>query len=252
MTIVAAYNLKGGVGKTAAAVNLSWYAAQQGARVLLIDLDPQGAASFYLRVEPQLKGGSERLIGRKGEILDNIVATDYENLSVVPADLSHRNLDLILSDEKKSSERLRKILKPVRDQYDYIILDCPPGLSLVSENVFNAADALLVPVIPTHLSLRAYTMLLGFLAENIESPPQRLPFFSMLDRRRQLHVDLVREFAVAHPEVLRVFIPYASQIEKMGLHQAPVGVYAAASEPARAFQALWSAVHERLATAAAA
>ncbi|MFO1435556.1 MAG: AAA family ATPase [Gammaproteobacteria bacterium] len=246
MTVIAAYNLKGGVGKTAAAVNLAWFAAQEGARVLLVDLDPQAAASFYLRVEPQLKGGSEKLIGKKASILDNINATEYPNLHVVPADLSHRNLDLILHEEKNSALRLRKILKQVGDDFDYIFLDCPPGLSLVSENVFNASDVLLVPVIPTHLSVRAYDVLTEFLQDNIENRPQLMPFFSMLDRRRQLHVQLVREFAGAHQEVLRVFIPYASQVERMGTHQAPLGVFASGSEPGRAFQALWGAVKDRL------
>jgi cellulose biosynthesis protein BcsQ len=248
VTVIAAYNLKGGVGKTAAAVNLAWFAAQEGARVLLVDLDPQAAASFYLRVESGLKGGSEKLIGKKATILDNIAVTEYPNLHVVPADLSHRNLDLILNEEKHPANRLRKILGQLGDEFDYIFLDCPPGLSLVSENIFNAADALLVPVIPTHLSVRAYDVLTEFLRQNIEPAPQVMPFFSMLDRRRQLHVQLVREFASAHREVLRVFIPYASQVERMGVHQAPLGVFAGASEPGRAFQALWSAVKERLET----
>jgi cellulose biosynthesis protein BcsQ len=249
MKVLAAYNLKGGVGKTAAAVNLGYYAAQEGARVLVVDLDPQAAASFYLRVDPELKGGSEKFVGKKGQILQNVRTTDYANLFVVPADFSHRNLDLILSEEKHSDDRLRRVLKPVADDFDYVILDCPPGLSLVSENVFNAAEALLVPIIPTHLSLRAYTLLIEFLQSKELSGVAMMPFFSMLDRRRQLHMDLVREFALRHPELLRVFIPYASQIEKMGVHQAPVGAFAGPSEPGRAFLALWQVIKERFATA---
>jgi cellulose biosynthesis protein BcsQ len=246
VTVLAAYNLKGGVGKTAAAVNLAWFAAQEGARVLLIDLDPQGAASFYLRVETELKGGSEKFIGKKAQILENIMPTAYERLCVVPADFSHRNLDLILNEEKHSADRLRRILRSVVDDFDYVILDCPPGISLVSENVFNAADALLIPIIPTHLSLRAYEMLTDFLRGTGSDSIQLMPFFSMLDRRRQLHVQLVQQFAAQHAELLRVFIPYASQIEKMGVEQAPVGAFAGPSEPGRAFAALWSAVKERL------
>ena len=123
MKMLAAYNLKGGVGKTAAAVNLGYYAAQEGARVLVVDLDPQAAASFYLRVDPELKGGSEKFVGKKGQILQNVRTTDYANLFVVPADFSHRNLDLILSEEKHSDDRLRRVLKPVADDFDYVILD---------------------------------------------------------------------------------------------------------------------------------
>ncbi|MGQ0659151.1 MAG: ParA family protein [Chromatiales bacterium] len=247
MKVFAAYNLKGGVGKTAAAVNLAYFAAQEGARTLVVDLDPQGAAGFYLRVDAELKGGSEKLISKKGYIVETIQPTQYPNLHVVPADFSHRNLDLILNDEKHSGERLRKMLKPVREDYDYVFLDCPPGISLVSENIFSAAEVLLIPIIPAHLSLRAYEMLVGFCAREGYNGLAMMPFFSMLDRRRMLHIEMVQQFAAEHPELLRVFVPYASQIEKMGVHQAPVGAFAAPSDPGRAFLALWQAVKERLA-----
>ena len=248
MKVLAAYNLKGGVGKTAAAVNLAYFAAQEGSRALVVDLDPQGAASFYLRVDAALKGGSEKLVGKKGYIVETIQETLYPNLHVVPADFSHRNLDLIFNEEKHPEDRLRRMLKPVADDYDYVFLDCPPGISLVSENIFNAAEVLLVPIIPTHLSLRAYAMLIDFCQRQGYNGLAMMPFFSMLDRRRLLHVEFVQQFAAEHPELLRVFIPYASQIEKMGLHQAPVGAFAHPSDPGRAFYALWHAVKERLTT----
>jgi hypothetical protein len=89
-------------------------------------------------------------------------------------------------------------------------------------------------------------MLTDFLRGAGSDSIQLMPFFSMLDRRRQLHVQLVQQFAAQHAELLRVFIPYASQIEKMGVEQAPVGAFAGPSEPGRAFAALWSAVKERL------
>lgn len=248
MKVLAAYHLKGGVGKTAAAVNLAYCAAQEGARTLLVDLDPQGAASFYMRVDPHLNGGVEKFVGEKGRILRAVHPTEYPNLHVVPADFSHRNMDLVLNEEKHADDRLRRILKPVAEDYDYAFLDCPPGISLVSENVFNAADVLLIPIIPTHLSLRAYEMLLEFCREKGVNGVDYMPFFSMLDRRRSLHVELVQQFAAAHRELLRVFVPYASQIERMGVHQAPVGAFASPSEPGRAFHALWQAIKERLAT----
>lgn len=247
MRVLAAYNLKGGVGKTAAAVNLAFFAAQEGARTLIVDLDPQGAASFYLRVDAALKGGSEKLVGKKGHIVETVLPTQYPNLSLVPADFSHRNLDLLLNEEKHSEDRLRKMLKPVTEDYDYVFLDCPPGISLVSENIFGASQTLLVPIIPTHLSLRAYDMLIDFCARQGYHSLTMMPFFSMLDRRRLLHVEIVQQFATEHPELLRVFVPYASQIEKMGIHQAPVGAFAAPSDPGRAFFALWGAIKERLA-----
>ena len=166
MNVIALYNLKGGVGKTAAAVNLSYLAASHGYRTLIWDLDAQAAASFYFRVKPRIAGGAARLLDKKAALTKAIRATDYDSLDLVPADFSYRDLDLELGDRKKSSLRLRKLLKTVRQEYDLVFLDCAPSLSKVSENVFNMADWLVVPLIPTHLSLRAFEQLVKFRNRN--------------------------------------------------------------------------------------
>ena len=163
MKVFACYNIKGGVGKTATTVNLAYLASQEGARTLIWDLDPQGAASFYLRIKPKIKGGTKALVKQKKEMDEFIKGSDYENLDLLPADFSYRNMDLILEDSKKPLRRLRKILKPLADEYDLLFLDCPPSISLVSENVFNAAHALLIPPIPTVLSLRTLQQIEDFL-----------------------------------------------------------------------------------------
>ena len=245
--VLASYNLKGGVGKTAAAVNLAYSAAQRGRRVLLWDLDPQAAATFYFRVEAGFKGGAKKLVSEKRELRDFIKATNYPGLDLMPADFSYRNLDLYLARRKKSEARLGRLLDPVRDEYDLVILDCAPGISLVSENVFRAADALLMPLIPTFLSTRAYERLQRYFRKRPEITAQLLPFFSMVDRRRNLHKDVMESFARAHPEALRAFIGYASMVELMGRFRAPLQTYAASSEPARAFDALWLEIESRLA-----
>ncbi|MEX2480647.1 MAG: AAA family ATPase [Gammaproteobacteria bacterium] len=246
MKVIATYNLKGGVGKTATAVNLAYLAACDGQRTLLWDLDAQGAASFYLRVRPRLDGGAAELIEKKKNLPRAIRSTDFERLDLVPADFSYRNLDLELNDYKKSTLRLRKLLRDVEHDYDLVFLDCAPSMSLVSENVFNMADVLLVPLIPTHLSLRAFEQLVSFRAGLESAHADILPFFSMVDRRKRLHRELIVEFARSHPEVLRTYVPYASQIEHMGEHRAPVNVYADASVGGRAFRALWQALAARL------
>ena len=176
-------------------------------------------------------------------------ATDYDSLDLVPADFSYRNLDLELGDRKKSSLRLRKLLKTVRQEYDLVFLDCAPSLSKVSENVFNMADWLLVPLIPTHLSLRAFEQLVKFRKQNGIHGGVLLPFFSMVDRRKRLHCELVRQFASDHTELLRSFVPYASQIERMGEHRAPVNAFADRSPGGRACHALWVALCERISIA---
>ncbi len=164
MKVLATYNIKGGVGKTATAVNLAYLAAREGAPTLVWDLDPQGAASFYFRIKPRIKGGGKRLVAGKSELEDCIRGTDYEDLDLLPADFSYRNMDLFLEQAKKPTHRLRKLLEPLAGEYDYVFLDCPPSISLVSENVFYAADAVLVPTIPTPLSLRTFRQIKKFLA----------------------------------------------------------------------------------------
>ncbi len=246
MRVIATYNLKGGVGKTATAVNLAYLASRAGQRTLLWDLDAQGAASFYLRVKPEVTGGAAGLLEDKRGLPKAVRATEFERLDLIPADFSYRNLDLELNDYKKSHVRLRRLLKELRDDYALVFLDCAPSMSLLSENVFNMADVLLVPLIPTHLSLRAFDQLLRFRTEYGAEHLQIVPFFSMVDRRKNLHRQLIIEFANAHADVLRSYVPYASEIERMGEHRAPLNTYADNSNGGRALKALWAALAARL------
>ena len=246
MTVIATFNLKGGVGKTAAAVNLAYIAAMAGRRTLLWDLDAQGAASFYLRAQPPIEGGASALLADKHGLGRAIRTTAYAGLEIIPADFSYRNLDLELSDYKKSTRRLLRLLRAVLADYDLVFLDCAPSMSTLAENIFNMADVILVPLVPTHLSLRAFAQLQTFHTTQAENDALLLPFFSMVDRRKNLHRDLIVEFARAQPELLRSYIPYASEVERMGEHRAPINTYADSSPGGRAFRALWAALCARL------
>lgn len=246
MKILASYNIKGGVGKTAAAVNLAYCAARSGARTLIWDLDPQAAATFYLRVKPKVKGGGEALIEKKKELDKVIKASNYPNLDVLPADFSYRNMDLVLDDIKKQSKRLLKLLRPLSEEYDYVFLDCPPSISLVSENVFHAADALLVPTIPTPLSLHTLEQLLGFCLKHNLDHLKILPFLSLVDRRKGLHRSICEHPPALLGGMLRTPIPYATEVEQMGEHRAPVAEYAARSHAALAFEELWREIQRRV------
>jgi len=245
MKIFATYNIKGGVGKTAAAVNLAYLSGQSGFRTLVWDLDAQGAATFYFRIDAQIKGGTERLLERKKNLPKAIRHTSHANVDLIPADFSLRNLDLELSETKNPDFRLRKLLRTVKDEYDVVILDCAPTISLASENIIHMANWLLVPLIPTHLSLRAYDQLRRFFADEGLDFSLLMPFFSMVDKRKRLHRDLIVEFATTHPELLRSYIPYLSEIEQMGIHRAPVGAFAGGGVGARAFEHLWQAIGRR-------
>ena len=247
MKVLATYNIKGGVGKTATAVNLAYLAAAEGARTLVWDLDPQGAASFYFRVKPKVKGGSEALITGRRALDRAIKGTDYDNLDLIPADFSYRNMDLELGETKKRTRRIDLLIRPLAKQYDYVFLDCPPSISLVSENVFRAANALLVPLIPTTLSLRTFDQLDAFLEENPGRKKQKIiAFFSMVDNRKNLHRELVEKVSSDRREVLETRIPSTSDIERMGVNRAPLPAFAPRSRSAVAYRALWAEIQARL------
>jgi chromosome partitioning protein len=244
--ILATYNNKGGVGKTAAAVNLAYLAARGGARVLLWDLDPQGAATYYFRVRPKVKGGTKKLLKKGASASERIRGTDFYGLDLLPADFSYRHMDLVLDQARKPSRRLAKLLEPLAQVYDYIFLDCPPSISLTSEAVFGVADALLVPIIPTTLSLRTLEQIFRFRDEQGLGDVAVLPFFSLVDRRKRLHRETLEALPAERPELLRSGIPYAAAVERMGVRRQPLAAYARSSAPARAYEALWQEIVERL------
>lgn len=246
MQIIASYSIKGGVGKTAAIVNLAHVAAQAGARVLLWDIDPQGAASFYFRIKPRVKGGSRQLL-RKRDVDPAIKGSDFERLDILPADFSYRYFDLQLEEAGRPRRRIGQILDPLADQYDIVLLDCPPSISLLSESIFRAADALLVPVIPTPLSARTLEQLVGFSRSPKFGKAAILPFFSLADRRKKLHREAMQELPMQWPGLfLETVIANSTIVEQMGVRRAPVPAYAPASQPAKAYAALLEEIILRL------
>ena len=170
MKVVATYSIKGGVGKTSTAVNLAYEAGRAGVRVLVWDLDPQGAATYLLRVRPKVRGGSRRLVSAKGALADHVRGTDLDAVHVLPADFSLRHLDVHLEGTHHPTRRIATLLEPVRDHYDLAILDCPPSISLASESVFGAAHTLLVPVVPATLASRTLGQLTAFLDDQLDAP----------------------------------------------------------------------------------
>jgi cellulose biosynthesis protein BcsQ len=238
MKILATYNIKGGVGKTAAAVNLAALAAAEGLRTLVWDLDPQAAATFYFRIKPRVKASRKVLRGKR-ELDEVIKGTDFDNLDLLPADFSYRNMDLLLGEAKKPTLQLLRLMRPLAEEYDLLVLDCPPSISLVSENIFRAADALLVPTIPTTLSLRTLEQLLAYMEGNGLDVPVQV-FFSMVDRRKRMHREVMDRDLGSRVRVLDSRIPYASDVEKMGLERAPLTRFAPRSPAALAYRDLWA------------
>jgi len=243
--IFATYNIKGGVGKTATAVNLSYLAAMDGYRVLLWDLDPQGAASYLFRIKPRVKGGGKALIQGRRSMDDAIKGTDFGGLDLIPADFTYRNLDLMLDSAKQPARRLAGLLAPLRKDYDVVFLDCPPSISLLSESVLHAADLLLVPLIPTTLSVRTLDQLTDFVSGFNGHKPDILAFFSMLDRRKRLHNQIAAELPVGRTDFAGAVIPAVSVIEQMSLHRAPVTAFATRSQAAAQYRDLWQEARDR-------
>ena len=186
MSVVAIYNMKGGVGKTTTAVNLSYLAAAAGQRTLLWDLDPQAASSFAFRVRPRVAGFGRKSLESGQALAAAIKETDYDNLDLLPADFAYRKLDRLLDHLGKPKRVVTALLDTLGRDYDVVFLDCPAGFSLLTEGIFAAADAVLVPTIPTVLSLRTVAQLIKW-ADRSDSPSELAAFFSMVDRRKALH-----------------------------------------------------------------
>ncbi len=246
MKVIAGYNIKGGVGKTATIVNLAHLASVDGLRTLVWDLDPQGAATFYFRVRPKPRGGAKSLVSGKRDLDPLIKGTDFERLDLLRARFSFRNLDLALAQTKKPLKALARLIAPLSARYDVLFFDCSPGISLTSESVFAAADVLLVPTIPTTLSLRTLDQITAYLDKKGVRDLLVLPFFSMVDVRRSLHRQVCEAGARSEHGFLDTHIPYASIVEQMGLRRAPLTAYAPGSIPGLAYATLWREISARV------
>jgi len=249
MLVVASCSGKGGVGKTTAAVNVAALAARS-LRVMLWDLDPQGAATHCLGAVPAARGLAKDLVRGRRTLGDAAVVTQWDGLVLVAADRTARNLDRILDED----HHLRTRLKSVRDQYDLVVLDCPPGAGRLAEQTVEAADGLLVPLVPGPLSVRALDHL-GDLAARVAAEHARatrltmLPFFSMVDRRKRLHRETIEAMQLARPETLSAQIPMSAEIERMPVYRVPTVSRAPDGVGALAFADLWREAQLRMAWA---
>ncbi len=244
MRVVAVAGAKGGVGKTATAVNLAMLSAAAGYRTLLWDLDPQGAATHCYRARARVKGGATRLLGGKRELDAYVRHTDYDGLDLLPADPSFRVVDTILATRRWPDRVLRKLLRPLDGSYDVVVLDCAPGLGIVTESVLVASDLVLAPIIPAPLAVRSLDQLDEFIRENRPGLPL-LAFLSMLDERKVLHRQVIsqvrgdRRFALAA-------VPMSSAVERMGMEQVPAVLASPQNLAAIAYRRLWAEVEDRL------
>lgn len=243
MIVVALYNLKGGVGKTASCVNFAYLAAADGYKTLLWDIDPQGSSSFYFKAKPKVHPGIKKLITKDAHLENAVMSTDFELLDVIPADNSAKSLEIMLDEMKGNKARLKSIVKQLDQEYDFVFIDCPPGFSALSENIFHAADIVLMPVIPTTLSLRTYNMVKDYFKDKNLDGAKMMCFFTMVDGRKNLHNEIMEEL-FKDKRFFQNYIPYLSDVEKMGIHKAPIMEYANSSYAAMCYRELWTEIKE--------
>ncbi len=204
---------------------------------MLWDLDAQGAATYTMRLGPSGVRSARKGMA-DGALLPLIQSSEFSNLDVLAADGSLRHLEGQLLEDK--AKKLKKLLKSLDDNYDRVILDCPPGLTELADQLFRAVDLLVVPLIPSPLSERAYAQLIDHLGREHRNGPAVLPVFSMVDRRKKLHV----ETCAANPE--RHVIPYAAAVEAMATTQKPLLASKPTSPAAKAIAELWADIERRL------
>lgn len=246
MKTLAFYHLKGGVGKTAAAVNIAHAAAADGVPTLFWDLDPQAAGSWYLRAKPRKAMDAKRLVKGKLAVGRLVRETAYDNLAIMPADFSLRSMDILLRKLDDPQQVLKRLIAPFGESFSLVVLDCPPTISELAENIFRAADTVAVPIVPTHLSVRAMSQVRAHY-KALDCKPRNLhPFYSMVDRRRTLHRSLLEQPPAVLKNLLPAAVPYAAVVEKMGDHRAPLAAFAPNHPATLAYQQLWAALRSRM------
>lgn len=241
MAVVAIFSSKGGVGKTTFATNLGWYAAQDwGRRTLLWDLDPADGAGFMFALEARRLRQARSLFAGDIQAEALICPSSYAGLDLLPADASMRELDGLLL-RMGQRHRISMLARELARRYDRLILDCPPVLNELSAQVMRAATLVIVPLPPSPLSARALDHVVADLHRHCRQPPPILPVYSMIDRRRSLHLEALATNP-AWPA-----IPLVSSLEQCAVQQRPIGAFAPRSPVAFAFARLWAGIERKLA-----
>ena len=239
--VIAIANQKGGVGKTTTSVNLSACLAHIGKRVLLIDTDPQGNATSGVGVN---KGDVHRCIYDilidDVDVKDVILATKVENLDIIPATISLAGAEIELVSTISREVRMKHALQNVRDEYDFIIIDCPPSLGLLTLNALTASDAILIPVQCEYYALEGLSQLLSTirLVQKHLNPSLVIDgvLLTMFDARTNLGIQVIEEVKkYFQDKVYRTIIPRNVRLSEAPSHGEPIIVYDSRSRGAEVY-----------------
>lgn len=249
--VIAIANQKGGVGKTTTAVNLSASLGEKGKKVLLVDIDPQGNATSGLGVNKRgtQKSSYDMLV--TGEKAENVaVPTASENVDIIPSHISLAGAEIELVDAKGREMLLRNALAPVRDRYDFILIDCPPSLGIITLNALTAADTLLVPAQCEYYALEGLSQLMATVrtVKRLYNPPLAIEgvLLTMYDGRLNLTIQVVDEVKKFFPrKVYKTVIPRNVRISEAPSFGKPVLYYDKYSKGSEAYRALAEEVIEQ-------
>ena len=253
--IIALANQKGGVGKTTTSISLAAGLAEIGQRVLLVDFDPQGGCALGLGIEP---GSLElsvynALLDRNLAVEDVIVTTKVENLDLLPSNIDLAAAELMLVQEVAREQTLMRILAPVRVKYDFILIDCPPSLGLLTINALTAADGVIVPLETEYYALRGMALLMDSIDRIRERLNPRLQIDGILPTMfdpRTLHGKevLARVEDAFGPQLFKTVIRKTVRFAEAPVAGEPILTYAPTSAGAEAYRALAQEVMSRVAS----
>ena len=252
MKVISITNQKGGVGKTTSAINISFYLAKMGYKVLIVDFDPQGNATSGLGVDKNSLGSTmSDVISGSVALKDVILETEFHKLKLAPSTPILANTEIELANVGGRFSRLREALKTVSDEFDYVILDCPPSLSLLTVNSFIASDFLILPVQAEFYAMEGLGQLLESMKlvkkgmnPNIELLGV-LP--TMVDSRTTLSGQVYEEIKRFFPgKVFSTPVPRNIRLAEAPSHGVPIGIYDRFSKGARAYKSITKEIVKRI------